>query len=139
LAPLLFWLAGRAAGLPRADSLLAVGLALLVWWGRPCRELLTAGDLDLLLASGLVLAQAGLLLRYHYRPGPAGLLGVSLTSWLGWFAHPVLLALLFPVFLIYYVSVGPRHRLTWHAALLGGLLAALALNGWWLADWVGYW
>jgi hypothetical protein len=139
LAPGLVWLAARAAGHARADALLAAALGLLVWWGRPCRELLDAGDLDLPLAAALAVAHLGLLLRYHQRPGPGALAGVGVTSLLSWFAHPLLTAGLVPLFLIYYVSVGPRHRLTWHAALLGALLAALAANGFWLRDWLSYW
>jgi hypothetical protein len=110
-----------------------------VWWGRPCRDALAAGDVDLLLATLLVLAQAGLLIRYHHAPGVVSLLGVVLTNLFGWFAHPVLLALLLPLFLVYYVSVGTRHRLAWHLSLLAGLLAALGANAFWLADWVDYW
>jgi hypothetical protein len=139
LAPALLWLAARGAGLSRLGALLTAALGALVWWGRPCREALEAGDVDLLLATVAAVALAGLLLRFHRRPGPLGLLGVMATAFLGWFAHPLLLALLFPLFLIYYVSVGTRHRLTWHVALLGGLLAAVGANGFWLPDWVEYW
>jgi hypothetical protein len=47
--------------------------------------------------------------------------------------------LLLPAFLVYYVSAGTRHRLAWHAPLLGGLAAAVAANGFWLYDWVSFW
>ena len=59
-----------AAGLSRFRACLACGLGMLVWWGKPCRDLLEAGDVDLLMATLAVLAQAGLLLRYHRTPGP---------------------------------------------------------------------
>jgi hypothetical protein len=139
LVPLLLFLAGRSVGLNRAGACLACLLGLLVWWGQPCRETLEAGDFDLLLATLLVLAQAGLLIRYHRDPCPLSWFGVVAAALLGWFAHPLLLALLFPLFLIYYLSVGTRHRLAWHLALLAGLLGALAINCFWLIDWVGYW
>jgi hypothetical protein len=139
LVPLLLFTAARGMGLSRAAACLACGLGLLVWWGQPCRDALEAGEIDLLLATVLVLAQAGLLIRYHRAPGLFGLLGVVGTALLGWFAHPLLLALLLPLFLIYYLSVGTRHRLPWHLALLGGLLAAIGVNGFWLLDWIGYW
>jgi hypothetical protein len=138
-APAFFWLAARSAGLVRADAVLAVLLGLLLWWGGPCRQLLDAGDLDLLLAATLVLVQTGLLLRYHQQPGPGSLLGICVTSMVGWFVYPLLMALLYPLFLVYYLTVGARHPLTWHVALSGGLLAALAVNGFWLFDWVLYW
>ena len=65
LAPCVFAGTARAAGLSRFRACLACGLGMLVWWGKPCRDLLEAGDVDLLTATLAVLAQAGLLLRYH--------------------------------------------------------------------------
>jgi hypothetical protein len=61
------------------------------------------------------------------------------VSLLGWFSYPFLFVLLVPVGLIYYLSIGARHRLIWHAALLGGLGLAVAANLFWLSDWLGYW
>jgi len=139
LVPLFLFVAARGVGLNRAAACLACVLGLLVWWGQPCRETLESGDIDLLLATLLVLAQAGMLIRYHIDPGPLSWLGVFAAALLGWFAHPLLLALLMPLFLIYYLSVGARHRLAWHTALLGGLLGAIAVNSFWLIDWIGYW
>ncbi len=139
VAPLLLFLAARGAGLAPGVAVLATGLGQLVWWGRPGREALEAGDSDLLLAALMALAQAGLLLRYHQRPCPLSLLGVVLTGFVGWFAHPLLQALLLPLFLIYYLSAGIRHRLIWHLPLLVGLVVAVAANFFWLIDWVGYW
>lgn len=139
LVPLFVFVAARGAGLSRATACLACLFALLVWWGQPCRDAVEAGDLDLLLATLLVLAQSGLLIRYHRDPGLLCWLGVVGAALLGWFAHPLLMILAAPLFLIYYLSVGTRHRLAWHLTLLGGLLTALALNGFWLIDWVGYW
>jgi hypothetical protein len=139
LAPLLLFTAARGVGMTRACACLACALGLLIWWGRPCREALAAGDVDLLLATLFVLAQAGLLVRYHHAPGPLSLLGVVLTGFLGWFAHPLLLALLLPLFLVYYLSAGTRHHLAWHLCLLGGLLTSVAANAFWLVDWVSYW
>jgi hypothetical protein len=139
LAPVLFWFGARASGQPRGGALLATLLGLLVWWGGPCREALEAGDLDVLLASVLIVVQTGWLIRYHESPGPASLLGITVTGVLGWFAQPMILALTFPLFLIYYISAGPRHRLTWHSALLGGLFLGPAVNAFWLCDWVAYW
>jgi hypothetical protein len=139
MAPVMFWLAARAARLTRVQAGLATVLGLLVWWGQPCQDALAAGEVDLLLATVLVVAQSGMLVRYHESPCPVCLLGLTLTGFLGWLAHPLLLALLLPLFLIYYVSVGVRHHLAWHLALLGGLLGAVAVNGFWLLDWIDYW
>ncbi len=139
LVPLFVFLAARGVGMKRAPSCLACVLALLIWWGQPCRETLECGDIDLLLATLLVLAQAGLLIRYHSDPGPLSWLGVVLAALVGWFAQPLLLTLTMPLFFVYYLSVGTRHQLAWHLALLGGLLGAIAVNSFWLIDWVGYW
>ncbi len=139
LAPCVFAGAARGAGMNRFRACLACGLGMLVWWGKPCRELLEAGDVGLLLATLAVLAQTGLLLRYHRAPGPLGAAGVALTSFLGWFAHPLLMMLSAPLFLLYYFTCGPRHRLLWHVTLAVGLAAAVLANLFWLLDWFDSW
>jgi hypothetical protein len=138
LLPLGFWLAARGLGLTRFGSLLAALFALFVWWGGPCREMFLAGDVDLLIAAMMLVVQFGLLIRYHEYPGPLSLFGVVLMGFLGWFAHPLLMTLLLPVFLLYYLRAGVRHTLAWHCSLLGGLIAAIAANAFWLLDWINY-
>ena len=90
-------------------------------------------------SSALAVAQAGLLLRFHRAPGARAWIGLVVVSLLGWFTYPLLFALLVPIGLIYYLSVGARHRLLWHIALLGGLAGAVAANLFWLFDWLNYW
>jgi hypothetical protein len=139
LVPFLLYTAARGFELVRGAACLSCALGLLVWWGEPCQDALAAGDVDLLLAALMVLAQGGALIRYHHAPGPTSLLAVTLAGLVGWFAHPLLFALLLPLFLVYYLSVGTRHHLPWHLPLWGGLLAALGANAFWLIDWVSYW
>jgi len=139
LVPLCVYVAARGVGLKRAWACVACLLGVLVWWGQPCRETLESGDIDLLGATLLVLMQAGLLIRYHSAPGLLNWLGVVGTALLGWLAHPLLLLVMIPLVLVYYLSVGARHRLAWHLALLGGLVGAIAVNSFWLIDWIGYW
>jgi hypothetical protein len=139
VVPLLLFGAAQGVGLGRAAACLACVLGLLVWWGQPCRDSLEAGEVDMLLATVLILAQIGLLISYHRDAGLLNWLGLLGTTLLGWLAHPLLMALALPLFLVYYLSVGTRHRLAWHLALLVGLLAAVGINGFWLIDWVGYW
>jgi hypothetical protein len=139
LVPLLVFLAARSLGLTRLASTLASFLAGLVWWGTPCQQALHAGEVDLLLAAPLVLCHSGLLIRYHRAPGLLPLAGLLLTGTLGWFAHPLLFSLLIPLFLVYYLSIGPRHRFVWHLALWFVLIVALAANTFWLWDWLHYW
>jgi hypothetical protein len=137
--PWLVMVGARGAGLTRAAACLAGGLAVLVWWGRPCRDALEAGDIDVLLAGVLSVAHVGQLLRFHREPGARGLLGAAFTGFLAWLAHPLIPALLLVPFLVYYLSIGARHPLVWHVALLGSLSVAVAANSFWLLDWVEYW
>jgi hypothetical protein len=139
IVPGLLFLAARGAGLKRSAACLATMLGLMIWWGVPARTALEAGDLDLLLGAAAAVAQAGLLLQYHRSPGGRAWLGLVIVSLLGWFSYPLLFALLVPVGLIYYLSIGARHRLIWHVALLGGLGLAVSANFFWLSDWLGYW
>jgi hypothetical protein len=139
IVPALLFLAARGAGLNRAPSCLATLLGLLVWWGVPGRGALEAGDLDLLLGAAAAVAQAGLLLQFHRAPGARAWLALVVVSLLGWFTYPLLFALLVPVGLIYYLSIGARHRFVWHVALLGAVAAAVAANLFWLTDWFNYW
>jgi hypothetical protein len=139
LVPVLLFAAARSAGLARGPACLVCLLGLLVWWGKPCQEALESGEVDLLFASLLLLAQAGFLVRYDRSPGAAGLVGVVVTGMLGWFHHPPLMAAVLPLLLVYYLSVGPRHGLSWHLSLLAGLVVTVAAHAFWLLDWVHYW
>lgn len=137
--PFLLFAAGRCAGLPNGAAVLATGLGLLACWGTPGRQLLEAGDLDLLLAALAALFQAGLLLRFHRQPGVLGGLGLFLCGVLGWYAQPAYFGPSFLLVLVYYFSVGARHALSWHLALWGALAGGLAVNAPWLLDWLGHW
>lgn len=139
LVPFLLFLAARGTGLNRAASCLATALGLFIWWGAPSRAALEAGDLDLLLGAVAATAQAGMLLAFHRTPGGRAWIALVAVSFLGWFTYPLLFALLVPVTLIYYLSIGARHRLIWHVAILGGLTLAIAGNLFWLIDWLNYW
>src|SRR5262249_42632697 len=113
---------------------------MLVWWGDPCRAMLEAGDLDLLLAGFAAVVHVGLLVRFHRAGSVTIWFGLLLSGCLGWFAQPVLFTLLLvPLLLVYYHAVGARHPLAWHLALLAGLAGGVALNAFWLVDWVEYW
>lgn len=139
LVPLLLALSAWGLGLGRAGTCLTVALGLLVFWGAPGQGMLAEGDLDVLLAALCGLASICLLIRFDHQPSAFGWLAHFVTSCLGWYAHPLLLILLLPVALLYYLSVGPRHRLGWHLALLGSLGATLTVNSFWLIDWARSW
>jgi hypothetical protein len=140
LIPLLLVVAARGAGLGWAGTFLATAAGLLVWWGDPARLALEVGEVDLLLAGLAVLAHVGLLLQFDRAAGLGSWLGLLLTGCLGWFAHPLLFPLGLPLLLVYYLSVGARHDyLSWHVALLAAELGGLALNLFWLTDWLQHW
>jgi hypothetical protein len=132
--PLLLAAAARNVGLNRAAACAVAAAGLLVWWGAPCRAALEAGHLDLLLASLAALVQAALLVRFDRAPCATTWLGILGSGCLGWFAHPVFFALLLPLALVFYVSVGARHAVPWHLALLAALAGGVAVNAFWLVD-----
>jgi hypothetical protein len=137
--PLLLWIAARGVGLSPATACLAIAGGLLVFWGTPGRRMLQDGDLDQLLAGLAALAQVGLLVQFHHRPGLLCWMGLVITGCLGCFAQPVLFGTLLPLLLVYYFCVGTRHSISWHVALLGSLAGGIALNSFWLVDWFAYW
>jgi hypothetical protein len=139
LVPLLLAVGAWGAGLRGAGTFLTTAVGLLVWWSTPGRQLLEEGDLDLLLAGLAGVAQAGLLIRFDRHAGPLSWLGLVGAGALGWFAHPLLFAGLLPLVLLYYLSVGARHGLHWHWALLFTLAAGPLLNSFWLVDYVRNW
>jgi hypothetical protein len=137
--PGLLWVCARGVGLNPAPACLAVGLGLLVWWGNPCRNALEAGNLDLLMGGLCAAAFVGLLIRVDRDPRFLAWLGLYSAAILGWLTHPLLYLLLFPVLLVYYLRVGPRHRAPWHVAFVGALLVAPGLNAFWLIHWLRSW
>jgi hypothetical protein len=140
LVPMLLVVAARSAGLDWWASCLAVALGQMVWWGEPAQQAFRAGEVDLMLAGLLLVAHAGLLVRFDRKPSVTSWLGLLLTGTAGWFAHPILLLVLVPLVLIYYLSAGVRHcSLTWHLALLGGQAGGVALNAPWLRDFIVNW
>jgi hypothetical protein len=140
LVPVLLMIACRGAGLNRAATFLATAAGLLVWWGGQGRKALEAGDLDLYLTSLAVLAHAGLLLRFDRAPSVRCWFGLLVTGCLGWFGNPMLYVLLYPLFLVYYLSVGTKHcELPWHLALLATQAGAFGINAFWLTDWLSNW
>jgi hypothetical protein len=139
VVPVLLALAAWSIGLDLVGTCLASALGLLVWWGTPCRAALEAGELDLLLATIAALVHIGLIIRFNRSPGLGTWVGLLASGLLGWFAQPLFFALLFPLDLVYYLSIGAKHRLIWHAALLTALAGGVAGNAFWLIDWVTYW
>jgi len=137
--PWLLWFVCRSLDLSRGSALLGVLIGVVLWWSPPVRECLEAGEVDRLLGSLMLLVQAALLIRYHQRPDLASVFGLLLACFLGWVANPLYQFLLLPLFLGYYVSVGPRHHLLWHSTLVGIWLTALGSNLFWLLDWIDYW
>jgi hypothetical protein len=138
--PILVVLATRGIGLGAGTSCLAGAAGVLVCWSGPGRGALEAGDVDLLMAGLAALLLFGSLIQFHRLSSVRAWLGLVLSGCLGWLANPLFFAALIPLVLLYYLSVGARHdALGWHAALIAGLLAGVAVNSFWLIDWVKYW
>src|SRR5262249_21024896 len=140
LGPVLGVIPARGFGLDGPATLLASAAALLVWWSQPAQNAFHAGDFELLIAALASLAHIGMLVRFDRIPGLLSWMGALLTGTLGWFAQPMLFPLLLPLFLIYYLTTGVRHRTAlWHLSLWGGELACIALASWCLIHWVSIW
>jgi hypothetical protein len=139
LVPGLLLLASRGLGLSWGLSCAAAAMGQLVWWSGPGRALMEAGDLDLAMGALAGLVCIAWLVRFDQAPDFPSWLVLLFGGCLGWFAHPIFSALVLPLYLIYYLSVGARHRLGWHFALLGTLIGALSANSFWLIDWASYW
>lgn len=140
LVPFLLALAAWGVGMSRGPLCLTVALGLVVWWSGPCRDMLEAGDLDLLLAGQASLVHVTLLIRMDRSPSFLVWLGLFASGCLAWFAQPLLfLVVACPLLLVYYLSAGVRHGLGWHVAFLLGLVGGVAVNWFWLVDWVSYW
>ncbi len=137
--PICLWVGARGLGLGRGSSCLAMTLGLLVSWSSPSRATLDAGDIDLLLAAIATPSYVGLLLAYHRAPHLTNWLGLLAFGCLGWFAQPMLWVLLTPLILVYYLSIGAKHRLGWHLGLALGVAAPVVANSFWLLDWFQYW
>jgi hypothetical protein len=137
--PPLLWSAARAAGLGRLEAVPAAGLALLVWWGRPCQQALMAGDVDILAALVLALCHLALLIGFDRSPRLRYWLGMALTGAAGIYANPSIFLVLLPVFLIYYLIAGPRHGPGWHLGLFLACTLSIGSNALWLMDWLSSW
>lgn len=138
--PGMLLLAARGGGLTWPTSVVATAAGLLIWWSPTSYEALQAGASELLLGALAVLANVGLLLRFHRQPGVLSWFGLVFTAWLGWFAQPMLFPIALPLFLLFYLHVGHQHTsLSWHLSLLAGELLSLGLSATWLIDWVMFW
>lgn len=135
LVPVLLAAAALAVGLNGFGVCLATALGQLVWWSHSGQRALATGELDLLMAGLVGLVRLALLVRFDRCPGVLVGLGLAAAGVIGWFCHPGLFAGLFLLDLIYYLSVGARHRLFWHAALWSCLAAGVLVNAFWLVDW----
>ena len=114
-------LGGAGVGLTWAGTWLATVLGLAVWWGQPSREALEGGAWTCCWPPRWSSPRRDA----HSLSPPAGTVESGRRGGdrcLGWFADPLLMVLLLPLFLVYYLSVGAPARGLWHVGLLGGLI-----------------
>jgi hypothetical protein len=140
LVPLFLLGAAWGVGLSPMGLVFAVASGLLVFWSGPSRGAIEAADYESSLAALALLMHVGMLVRFDRHPGLTVWLALVLSGVIGWFAQPLLYPALLPLFLVYYLSTGPRHRdAAWHLALWASEILGLILNAWWLWDWAWFW
>lgn len=132
--PLAFALAGRGAGLGAGGACLCALVGGTLFWSPPCRALLEAGDLDLLMGGICVPVYLSWLSRYGRTPGPLEWIVLAGISAIGWYTHPLLMLGLVPI--VFFFHMLHSARFAWHLGLLGANLAGVVANLFWLIDWV---
>src|SRR5260370_37779239 len=132
-------LASRGFGLNWGLSCAAADMGQLAWWSNPGRTLLEAGNLDLAIGALAGLVSIAWLVRFDQAPDLISWLVLLFAGCLGWFAHPLFSMFLLPLSLIYYLSVGARHRLGWALGVLGEVVGGVAGDWFWLFGWVLAW
>lgn len=140
LTPLLLVIAGRGFGLTWGATALATAAALVLWWGQPEHHALRDGEVEIWIGAMALLAHAGLLVRFHRAPGVGCWLGLAASVGLACFAQPLLMPFVVVLGLTYYLTVGAKHgMLIWHISLLASAMAGVAVNAFWLRDWLTFW
>jgi hypothetical protein len=135
LVPLAFAVAGRGVGLGPAGCCLAAMIGGALWWSPPCRALLEAGDLDLLVGGMAIPIYLTWLGRFWRSPGPVEWLVLAGSATVGWYMQPLLMLGAVPISLAFNLWAFRGVRFAWHLALCSANLGALAANSFWLWDW----
>src|SRR5262249_57720270 len=111
-----------------------VGIAL--WWSPPCRVLVEAGDLDMLVGGMCVPVYLSWLARYGRAPGRTEWLVLTASSAIGWFMQPLLMAGVVALALLFHLWMFRGVRFAWHIGLLSANVIGLAANSFWLSEWL---
>lgn len=135
LAPMALALAARGANLPPSASCLAAILACALWWSPPARELLLAGDIDLLVGGAISAMYLAWLARYSRSPGPLAWMTLAFTAVALWYIHPVLAAITTSIALLYHCWTFRGMGLAWHAGLFLANAVGVGVNFPWLKSW----
>jgi hypothetical protein len=138
LAPLAFALAARGSGLGAGGACLAAVIGGTLWWSPPCRALLDAGDLDVLVGGMCAPVYLAWLARFGRTPGPLEWLVLVASAAVGWYMHPLLMAGAVALSLLYHVWAFRGVRFVWHLALSAANVVGLGANGFWLWDWAAH-
>jgi hypothetical protein len=136
LAPLAFALAGRGVGLGASGCCLAAMIGGTLWWSPPCRALLDAGDLDLLVGGLAIPVYITWLGRFWRNPGPTEWLVLAGSATVGWYMQPLVMLGAVPISLLFNLWSFRGVRFAWHLGLMSANLGAIAANSFWLLDWV---
>lgn len=118
---------------------LALGLQMTLVWSALGLDCLWIGDLAWLLGSAALTAGLAVTTRLFMQPSVRYWLAGTACFWAVIFSQPLLLLLLVPALLAYYLRVGWKRSWSWQASFGGMLLVALGGNLPWLAALVREW
>lgn len=139
LIPIAFIAAARGAGVPPGAAVLAGCVGVLLGWSPAVRQMLEAGQLDLLAAGLAAAVFVPWLGAYARNPGVESWLVLATLAVVGWYAHPLVWLGLGPILFAFYLVFAPRHGPGWHLGLVGIVTCGIAPNAWWLVDWARFW
>ncbi|HEX3149187.1 MAG TPA: hypothetical protein VHR66_14025 [Gemmataceae bacterium] len=135
LSPLCFALAGRGAGVNAGGSCLAGLIGTALFWSPPCRAMLEAGDLDLLMGGMCAPVYLAWLARFERNPGPVEWLVIAGSAAVGWYMQPLVMVGAVALSLLFHLWAFRSVRFAWHLGLLSANFVGLGVNGFWLWDW----
>ena len=139
IVPFVFGFTALCCGWSRCARFLSAFLGSLVWWSRPTQLALHEGRIDLLFGTMIALMLMAMHLYFHRAPRARHWPGFIAFGSLGSYIHPTLFLILFPLLLIYYLTVGAKHRPVWHVLLACAVTMPLVCNLFWLFDWIEFW
>lgn len=139
LLPAAAYGAAAMLGLSLGIRCLSLGLQMTLVWSALGLDCLWAGDLAWMLGSAALTVGLGVTTRLFTQPSTRFWLAGTACLWGVIFLQPLLLLLLVPALLAYYLRVGWQRSWSWQASFGGMLLVALGGNLPWLMALLSEW